>query len=240
MGAHIGDHPKPGYNARLFSNGIRKWAHEARFHWLHRKLMEGCANTESVLELGCFDARSISYIPKRPVRYWGFDANWEGGLDSAKVAWQHEPQFLFVKATKPEHLESNERADCAISLETLEHISPDLVDGFIARIATLTKRSGLFLVTVPNEKGFVFLAKYLAKRLLVGGADPYSFREILNATFGRMNGVARVEHKGFDWEHLRTQLEVHFEILEIEGVQVPWLPPWANAQIGFVMQPRHP
>ncbi len=229
-----------GYNERLFTGGVRKWIHEGRFLWLKRKCLEFKIETQIVLELGCFDARSIHYLPTRPSRYYGFDANWEDGLDSAKQIWGaggHE--YVFQLATKPEHLNVQEKVDLAISLETIEHIPPELIDGYLKQISGLMKDNGIFLATVPNEKGIIFLARYLAKRLIYGDFPAYSFREVLNATMGRMDKVTRKEHKGFDYMKLSSQLAKYFHVIRIEGVQFPKLPLWTNAQIGFVMRVKH-
>jgi hypothetical protein len=98
--------------------------------------------------------------------------------------------------------------------------------------------NGVFIVTVPNEKGLLFLTKYLIKKLVVGGADEYTYAELLNATLGRMERVARVEHKGFDWEKLLAELKIYFDVEKVQGIQFPWAPLCCNAQIGFVLRSR--
>ena len=228
---------KQGYNQRLFGGGIRKWLHEARFLWLRRVCHTMNLNSKSVLELGCFDARTLRYFPAKPTRYYGFDANWEGGLDLARKTYGSEEQYQFVTATRPEQLEiAGEMVTLALSLETMEHIPPELVDGYLQRISGLL--NGVFIVTVPNEKGMLFLAKYLVKKLVVGGADEYTFAEVMNATLGRMERVARAEHKGFDWEKLLTELKKYFDVEKVEGIQYPSAPLCCNAQIGFVLRSR--
>ncbi len=227
----------PSYNQRLFGGGFRKWLHEARFLWLQRMCRTMNLNTESVLELGCFDARSIRFLPTKPKRYYGFDANWEGGLDLARTTYGSEERYQFVAATKPEELEiAGERVSLALSLETLEHIPPELVDGYLRRISGLL--DGVFIVTVPNEKGLLFLVKYLIKKLVVGGADKYTFAEVLNASLGRMEHVARADHKGFDWKKLLAELNIYFDVEKVQGIQFPWAPLCCNAQIGFFLRSR--
>lgn len=227
----------PSYNQRLFTGGFRKWLHEARFLWLRHVCHTMNLNSESVLELGCFDARTLPYFPIKPKRYYGFDANWEGGLDIARKTYRNDEQYLFVTATRPEQLEIAEKTvSLALSLETMEHIPPELVDGYLRRISGFL--NGVFIVTVPNEKGMLFLAKYLVKKLIVGGADDYTFAEVLNATLGRMERVARAEHKGFDWEKLLIELKKYFDVERVEGIQFPWAPLCCNAQIGFILRSR--
>jgi hypothetical protein len=225
------------YNERLFGGGFRKWLHEARFHWLQHKCRSLHVNTASVLEIGCFDARSIRYLPTKPTRYFGFDANWEGGLDLARKTWRNEKQYYFVTTKTSEEVKiSGGKVSLALSLETIEHIPPEFVNGYLQRVAKLL--DGVFIVTVPNEKGIIFLGKYLVKKLVVGGASEYSAEEVVNATLGRMDRVERNDHKGFDWEQLLGQLREYFDVKEVEGVQFPWLPLRFNAQIGFVMTTR--
>ncbi len=227
----------PSYNQRLFVGGFRKWLHDARFLWVRRVCHTMNLNSESVLELGCFDARTIPYFPTKPKRYFGFDANWEGGLDLARETYVIEELYQFVTATRPEQLDiPGELVSLALSLETMEHIPPELVDGYLQRISGLL--NGVFIVTVPNEKGPLFLAKYLVKKLVVGGADEYTFAEVMNATFGRMERVARAEHKGFDWEKLLAHLKIYFDVEMVQGIQLPWAPLCCNAQIGFVLRSR--
>jgi len=226
-----------GYNERLFGSRFRRWLHEARFRWLQHKCRTMHVNTVSVLEIGCFDARSIRYLPTKPKRYYGFDANWEGGLDLARKTWEGEKQYHFFTAEKPEEVDiSGGKVSLALSLETIEHIPPELVNGYLQCVAELL--DGVFIVTVPNEKGLLFLVKYLAKKLVVGGASDYSVKEVFSATLGRMNRVERNEHKGFDWEQLLGQLKKYFDVKEVEGIQFPWLPLSFNAQIGVVMTSR--
>jgi len=85
-----------------------------------------------VLELGCFDGKLIDSCPKKPTCYKGFDANWERGLDQAKEKWKTHPNYSFFKASIPEdmYFEERERFDIAVIMETLEHVPPDLVDGY--------------------------------------------------------------------------------------------------------------
>ncbi|WP_203566007.1 hypothetical protein, partial [Aurantimonas aggregata] len=103
-----------GYDERLFSGGFRKAVHEGRFHWL-RKQTEGMSG--SVLELGCFNARSLEYLSFVPSRYLGLDAGWEGGLTQAKTLY---PQYDFLESTDPSDVKG--QWDLGIALETLARI----------------------------------------------------------------------------------------------------------------------
>jgi len=39
--------------------------------------------------LGCFDAKTLDFLPNQINLYQGFDANWENGLDHAKEKYKN-------------------------------------------------------------------------------------------------------------------------------------------------------
>lgn len=229
-----------GYNERLFSSGLRSKLHFARFQWLLAEVKKRNLAADSVLELGCFDGKLIDFLPSKPLRYVGFDANWEGGLDIAKSRWADSPNFSFFLASSPEEmrLDGNDVFDVAVVMETLEHVPPQSVDRYLQKIAQHLE--GYLFVTVPNEKGVVFLAKWIAKKLLSTDGDRYSLAELANATLGRMNLVPRREHKGFDYESLVRDIEKHFDVIDVTGHPLGFMPPALCFGIGIVARSRAP
>ena len=111
------------YNERLFSGGFRGWLHSGRFQWLRNATRE--IDVSSVFELGCFDGKSISYLPREPDRYLGV-----AGCCSIEFGWllpnrlgrllqkrlpgvtKAEKAFcrLTVAATTPDHPAKRSRA----------------------------------------------------------------------------------------------------------------------------------
>ncbi|MGH8117546.1 MAG: class I SAM-dependent methyltransferase [Rhodanobacteraceae bacterium] len=225
-----------GYNQRLFARGLRAWFHYARFRWFQEEVAARACRTDAVLELGCFDGKLLDFIHPPPARYVGFDADWEGGL--AIAASRAQPNCRFLKATSAADmvLREDEIFTLAVCMETLEHVPPALVDGYLGAIAA--HLDGYLFITVPNEKGAVFLAKWLAKRVLRAGGERYTFAEVVNATLGRTDRVARGEHKGFDWQRLLQELVAHFELVEISGHPLGILPPSLCFTIGIVARSR--
>jgi hypothetical protein len=225
------------YNKRLFAKGLRKSFHLSRFKWLEKIINKYSIKTNSVLELGCFDGWSIDYIKPKPKSYDGYDANWENGLDIAKLKYNNFENYYFHECESPSLFNSeNKYYDLSVSLETLEHIPVEMLDDYLFKISKCT--SGYFIVTVPNEKGILFLLKYLLKRTVYGGYDEYTFREIVNATLGRMNLVERDQHKGFDYAQLKLQLAEYLDLIEESGIPFSRLPFWMNTQIGFLFKSK--
>ena len=227
-----------GYNERLFSGGVRGKLHNARFLWLAESLRKVQAPCHRVLELGCFDGRSIEFLRQEPGRYLGLDANWEGGVDLGKARWKDHPGIQFEICSTPAELREHvkdERFDTSLALETLEHIPPDALEPYVQEIARVTTDS--FLVTVPNEKGPVFLAKYLVKRFF---GDYFRYRpiEVWGAFIGRMDLVQRDDHKGFDYEDVIRLLGRYFDVVEVSGYPFRGLPKWLNFGVGIVARAR--
>lgn len=84
-------------------------------------------------------------------------ANWEGGLDIAKQKWVHFPNYNFILCTKISDFEPKKNHfDISISQETVEHLLIIDLDKYLERLANATKT--YCFISVPNEKGIVFLA----------------------------------------------------------------------------------
>jgi cyclopropane fatty-acyl-phospholipid synthase-like methyltransferase len=227
------------YNQRLFEGrGVRRFLHSARFRWLASSLARLRLDPDSVCELGCYDGKAIDYLPRAPRHYVGFDANWEGGLNLAAERWRGYPGYSFHLCRSPHEmvLAADARFDAAVVMETLEHLSPEMAAAYLALMARHT-RSYIF-ITVPNEKGPLFLAKWLAKRLWSHDTENYTLAELCYATFGRLDLVARREHKGFDYARLIGEVSRHFKIVEVSGIPVRYLPAWMSFGIGIVGSPK--
>jgi len=230
------------YNDRLFdSGGIRSWIHNSRFNWFRNavsRCMAGRKKPLRAVELGCFDGRLLSYFPVEPAEYWGFDADWGGGLSAAQSKFAADPSKHFLKATEPQHLARlrDNYFDVAASLETLEHVPPEMVGGYLRELARVT--SGYLFVTVPNEKGAVFLTKHIAKNIAYDGTQKYRVSEVIYATAGMMHKVKRHDHKGFDYNAVITLIEDEFDILNISGLPVKSIPHWLSPTITIIAQSK--
>lgn len=230
---------KTGYNERLFDGGVRGYFHGARYKWISESIKNINCPVESIIELGCFDGKLIDFLPVLPQKYYGYDANWENGLDLAKVKWKNYRNYVFQKATRADDivLADSVKVDLLVAMETLEHIPDESLDGYLEKLSR--HLNGYFLITVPNEKGVIFLGKYVAKKFLRGGSEKYSFSEIINATFGRLSRVERREHKGFDYDILICRIGRYFEITHVAGFPFKILPKSLCFSIGIVAKSKN-
>jgi hypothetical protein len=220
---------KKNYNERLF-NGWQSIYHLRRFRWLRKQLENYAGDYLSIVELGCFDARTIEFIPPEKLeKYLGLDANWEKGLDLAKERYKNNEKINLHYCAKPEDIPlENYKYNIGISLETLEHIPQDLVEPFLSRLASVI--DGYFFITIPVERGFSLLVATII-RFFNQTWEPYGFFEWFNAFFGRMHKVKRREHKGFDDRLFTHQVAKYFDIVKTEGIF--FNTPWASLNLGI-------
>jgi SAM-dependent methyltransferase len=233
---------QPGYNDRLFAGGLRSYLHHGRFLWLQRELRRLDFAPASVFELGCFDGKTIRYLPASFRRYVGCDANWEGGLDLARHTWRGDKRCEFLFCQSPDDLRvlRGQRFDVAVCMETLEHLDDDVAVEYLALMSKITR--GYVFITVPNEKGPVFLTKHLAKRLLpwlrCRETESYTLSEVAWLSLGACGQVERNEHKGFDYGAMIALVREHFDVVRVSGIPLGFLPPYVSFGVGLVGRTR--
>ncbi len=152
------------YNERLFKgNFIRKFFHFARFIWIKETIKKYSIHYNSVLEIGCFDGRALDFLPYEPKKYIGFDANWEGGLDDARIKFMGDKtkEFIFAKSPEDIKLNINDRFSLSIAIETFEHIPPEMVCPYLDLLSKHVE--DYLLITVPNELCIFFLINRILK-----------------------------------------------------------------------------
>lgn len=226
------------YNERLFEGkSFRSKLHIARYTWLCKKLKQYECKADTILELGCFDGKTLEYLEHTPIQYDGYDANWEGGLDIGINKWKgHNNYHLHLCKNLNDFQPQENCYDISICQETLEHLPLLDLDTYLERLAKATKTYSF--ISVPNEKGIVFLAKHIMKILTQDKSqrEDFSFFEVFHATMGNLKKVRRTEtrHKGFDYAELKKKLQKHFIIVETNGLPLDMLPGSLNFTVGFV------
>lgn len=221
-----------GYNERLFKKGLRGFLHNGRFEWIKKKF-ELLGLTEiRVVELGCFDGRLLKFLPNTLVSYNGYDADWEGGLSTAKSL--ESDSVKFSKCTNTSQFLLPDQFNVFISLETLEHINDEnLLRAYLQKAADELADNGIALITVPNEIGPLFALKHLYKRFIHGEKSNYSTKEFFHQVLGQTSKVQRNEHKGFSYINFNEILKDYFEVCRVEGANTKFLPAFLNMSIGF-------
>lgn len=228
------------YSDRLSSSLIRRKFHEARYIWLSKNIRKHVPNVTYALELGCFDGKSVEYLPPDFKEYHGFDANWEGGFDSAKSK-NKDKRVTFDFCSKPTQLKVSQNTNVFICLEALEHLEHATLIGYLDKLKSELPEGCRIFVSVPNEIGLIFLAKRFAKLFFFKDHVPtkYSLKEFLLQFLGQTNYVKHeYGHKGFHWKKLVKLLSSRFDLISVEGIHFPLLPTFLNASIAIILVQR--
>lgn len=230
------------YNNRLFSgHGFRSWLHVSRYLWLRKKLEQHSIKYSSVIELGCYDGKTINYLPYPPEKYEGYDANWEDGLIIFKTQWGNKPNYQSHLSDSIDDFNSgNQKFDLVICMETLEHLPRKDVLFYLEKLSNSC--DGYAIITIPNEIGLLFFVKHTVKLILsfFGKEDTekYTLLEFIYQTLGMTNKVEQDEHKGFNYKNNILKIADYFEILAVEGTQFQLLPLFVSANIGIVCKKK--
>lgn len=202
------------YNERLFSGGLRASYHLSRYKWVSHELRK--LSPTRIVELGCFDAKLLDFIG-HPAYYLGIDAGWENGLSSAQQKWADQAHIELLKCASPDQIPERGYFDAGVCMETLEHLSDELADAYIAKLSRMVR--GTLFITVPNEHGLMFAAKHVAKILAgANGAEQYSLKDATMLTLSKTSAVERNEHKGFDYRRLVDTVSQHFKTVKLSGI----------------------
>jgi hypothetical protein len=230
------------YNERLFDGkSFRSKLHYARYEWVNAWIDKWNLEPYSMLELGCYDGKTIDFLNNKPTIYAGYDANWEGGLDIAKTKWSEQTSYSFHTCEKPNDFSNNHLLyDVSVCLETLEHLPAADLEDYIKLLSIKTTK--YCLISVPNEKGPVLFFKHIFKNLTQskGQTESYSIKELLYGSIGRLDKVKRIDcgHKGFDYDALENLLSKYFHILKKEAIPYSSIPHPLGFNIGFVLKKK--
>lgn len=229
---------KKNCNERLFSLGMRSRYHFARFSWFREKSIQYQSSCRRILEFGCFDAKPLDFLPSEPEVYFGFDADWEGGLQVGRRRGANEQTDELRSCNSPNHLAEGEPFDIAICMETLEHLPLKDIDAYLDYLRRMTV--DFCYSTIPVESGVFFPLKYVYKWFVEAVTAPFRFSELAAAAFGCMHKVQCMEagRRGFDFRKCLDKIETFSEPADIEGIPLSRLPLSFNPTIGSVATPK--
>jgi hypothetical protein len=232
---------------RALFRGVYSMHHTRRFEWLKRKIESLGKREISVLELGCNDARSLSYIPIPVTRYVGLDAGWQSGwrdgkavgLEAARHRYRHDANFEIRQSTNCNDLqEIRGKFDVAIVLETFEYLDPARIEEYIKALSLKLNDGGMILSTMPNEKGVPLIVKALGSRLSGVPRSGYTARQFWDAIKGDLDKVPRASRgrRGFDYEKTAELVGRYFSEVRLDAVEPANAPLWLSLNVGLTAQ----
>ncbi len=226
------------YNDRLFNgNRARRFLHERRFWWLTDRLRRLSMRRADIIEIGCYDAKTISYLERSDItvnRYVGYESE-DYLVDSVREQWAARPEITILKSTSASDIDLSQTFDVGICMETLEHLPDELVDGYLEILAKVVR--GPVFFTIPVERGAMLVAKQLGYRIFGMYGDRLSWRDLLNGALSQTDRIPRHEHAGFDDRQMIKRIAHHFNVTESAGLFVPYFTT-LNFTVGIVGSAR--
>jgi len=218
--------------------------HTRRFEWLRSKIAALQKQKISVLELGCNDARSVSYIPVPIERYVGLDAGWRSGwrngkaygFEAALERFRGVPRFEFHRSQHFQDLQKIQGTfDVTVVLETFEYLEPSELESYVTLLSKKLKGGGCIFSTMPNEKGLPLLLKVIGSKLSRVPRSEYTLRQFGNAFIGRMDRIPRGVHgrRGFDYAAVTGMLRRYFPHIQLESIEPANVPLWMGLNVGL-------
>jgi hypothetical protein len=226
------------YNDRLFNgNRARRFLHERRFWWLIDRLRRLSIRRADIIEIGCYDAKTISYLERSGItvnRYVGYEAA-DYLVEGVGAQWAARPEVAIMKSTTASDIDLSATFDVGICMETLEHLPDELVDGYLQVLANVVR--GPVFFTIPVERGAMLVAKQLGYRIFGMYGDRLSWRDLLNGALSQTDRIPRHEHAGFDDRQMIKRIARHFNVTESGGLFVPYFTT-LNFTVGIVGSAR--
>lgn len=214
------------YNQRLFGSPVANFLHESRFIWVKNMLNKHNSNSKMrIVELGCLDARMLSYLPSESIDYYyGIDAGWGGYAEKAINKYRNSKRINFLISTNVEDISTKKNADAAIAMQVFEYIPDEHYKSYFQKFSDTGCKDVYF--TVSNERGVFMFAKLIVKNLLGKGVASYSLKEIGYLIAGRMDKIERKagSMKGFDYKYLIKEIKNTYQIDKVVGLPFPKLP----------------
>lgn len=211
------------YNDRLFNgNRARRFLHERRFLWLTDRLRRLNIRRADVIEIGCYDAKTISYLERSGIvvnRYIGYEAD-DDIFDWVKAQWAARSEVAIVKSKSPSDIDLSATFDVGICMETIEHLPDEHVDGYLQLLARVVR--GPVFFTIPVERGAMLVAKQLGYRALGKYGHRLSWRDLLAGALSQTDRIPRYEHAGFDDRRMVERIARYFDVTESGGLFVPY------------------
>ena len=226
------------YNQRLFaSSGVRGWYHRSRYVWLRECIRSLGIASPRVIELGCYDGKTLDYIDP-PAYYLGLDANWEGGLDIGQQRWAGHSNVELRECHSPDDMPERGRFDVGVCMEVLEHMPYDLAERYLQKLSSVITNT--LLIAAPREHGVIYLVKHLTKAAMGWrGLDrSVSWRESALLTFGLTPRVPHQDHIGYDERITAASVAKYFDIHRIEGIFPPFTPRALSFSAGIIARKR--
>jgi len=116
--------------------------------------------------------------------------------------------------------------DLLFCLDMLEHVTAP-VDHLLMEFRRVLKDEGIFISSLPNERGWALVLRQAFSKVVGISRDRYSIRELIRAFFsGKVPTEAErsgSHHKGYDYREDIRRIGKYFKIQKISHVPIGFL-----------------
>jgi 2-polyprenyl-3-methyl-5-hydroxy-6-metoxy-1,4-benzoquinol methylase len=230
---------------------IISFSHTSRFRTARRLVAPFAGASASLLDYGCGDGSFLGMVAGQFGTLVGADID-AGQNDECAKRFAGLKNVRFVHTSALRDGSHDARYDVVTCMETLEHVTPELMPDVIDDLRRCLKPGGTLIVSVPIEVGPTLPLKQAARRVAgwrklgdYAYAERYTLGELMKMTFAtRHTRISRPAytsgafrshgHKGFNWRALRAQLAQTFSVSSTEFSPFPWSRGLISSQAWFV------
>jgi SAM-dependent methyltransferase len=214
------DHPNP----------IARFAHQKRYSNSLRLVRSLLPPSGTILDFGAGQGEMLHQLGiLRP--------------DAQLLAFEPYMQLKYPEITLTKAMEeiADSSADVVGAFETLEHITDQQLDHFIAQAKRICRANGRIVISVPVMQGAALPIKQIVRSILFRRYSDYSIGEMIRGTFGLhvdRTSTILLSHKGFDHRALCRRLSSELILTQSFCSPFGGLPWWVNSQAFFVFAKR--
>ena len=203
------------YDLHTFNseNLLARFAHHSRYK-LGLKLINVNKN---VLDFGCGDGRFLNELfeKKNIGELIGYEPYMESDIFKNISIFKEWPEIL----AKSKKLGGFDNVVC---FEVLEHLNIKNQIKLLNRVHKVIKENGVFIISVPIEKGLPALVKNLRRIIIHYDPNVYNFKNIFASILGKKTKWMKehrkeeiyLSHSGFFFDELEQVLSQTFSIEE--------------------------
>ena len=225
----------------LNHNFLTRWIHKRRYDYALRYVSTIAKRNKGrplrIIDIGCANARLYDVLKdKFDILYRGIEID-NNFVNEATFRNFSDPHFSIGhgSATNAELFDAFDglRPDLVFCFETLEHMNFSDANRVLSIVQRL--QPSMFLISIPVETGLPVLIKnVLSWMLRYHRHKNYTWRETLQAAFGRKSLEHRGCHKGFNWRRIDIQLRLLFGDVKYTGVPCKYLPWWLSNSLFYI------